>query len=188
MLRCGLTLVETMVSMALITTVLTAIYSFMSMFLVNSRMLQAQADLENSAQTAVIRMVSDLSDSRSASVTVGTSPTGVFFLSPRDGSDRFQRDSSGTLYWQKWVCYYLDGNRQLVRAQVPFTPTTTPPVSAYTTASFQSLGTRRVVARDLSTLQVTGTAPVTIMASFTSTVLKTGDLQLTITDAVSPRN
>lgn len=186
--RRGMTLIETIVSMALISVALTTIYSMSSMFLTNSRQLQAQADLENSAQVAVMRMVSDLSDSHPASVTTGPAPVGVVFLSPRDGSDRFQRDAAGALYWQKWVCYYLDGNRQLVRAQIPFAPVTTPPNPTHSTADFQTQGTRRVVARNVTGMQVGGTSLVSITLGFATTVYTTNDMQISITDAVGPRN
>lgn len=177
-------------SMALMSLAVTSIYSLLTMFLTNSRMINAQADLEDNAQVAVVRMSADLADSKTSTVVIGTAPTGVFFLSPRDGDDRFQRDSSGNLYWQRWVCYYLDTtNKHLVRATIPLgAPTVTPPTSTFTTASFQSQGTRRVVARNITGLTVTGTNPVNLSATFMTSVFRTDDLQISLTDAVNPRN
>ena len=186
----GLTLVETMISMALMSLAVTTVYSLFSMFLANSRAISAQAELEGSAHAAMARMTADLADSKATTISLGTAPVGVVLLSPRDGNDRLQRDDAGNLLWQRWVCYYLDaGSHTLVRATIPLAAATiSPPPNPYTTSSFLSQGTRRVVARGISSMLLTGSNPINLTATFVTSVSTANDLQVTLTDAVKPRN
>ena len=187
--RLGMTLSELLVAAFLMGLLGTAVCSVLSLSYRYVMISQASLDLQINAQSAILHLASELADSRSTLVKIGTTPPGVIFPSPRTAADRYERDSTGVLYWQKWVCYYYDGTaNQLVRSVVTITPTTTPTATSYNTSDFATMGTRTVVARNMSALTLSGSSPILLSAGFTTSVLSVGDNQVTISDAICPRN
>ncbi len=196
--RRGTTLVELLVYIVLMSMMLTAVYAVFVASMRYFRVAQAATELQNDAQQCTLHMVADLADSTSSTVVTGTGPIGIVFLSPRNNIGNFVYDSSGNLYWQKWVGYYFDStNQQLIRKEVTLTTAvTTVPTNPYTTATFAALtGSNvrtRTIATDMTALSVGGTTSVTISATFERSVFSnaagTNDNRVQITDQVKLRN
>jgi hypothetical protein len=167
---------------------LTAVYAVLTMFLSFSRVAQAQDELQSDAEAAIVSLAADLADSHAGSSVTSTSPPGIVLLSPRSSGGTMARDSSGALYYQRWVCYWLDtSSGKLERASVSISPTPTAPSNPYTPSSFPKSGAT-VLAADMISLTLTGSAPVEITATFATTVKQTHDMQMSIRDAINPRN
>lgn len=145
----------------------------------------------------------------SGSETIGFSAgtNGVIALSCRDTSGNIQSGPT----WQAWVGYYVDASHNLVRKRinfaagaptgVPTAPTTTLQANPFTSANgypsstdivsnFKgaSGGTTQVVAVYDTSLSCSGTTPVIISATFSTSVQSPDDCQINIQDAVWPRN
>jgi len=200
-----MTLVELLVYTSLVGLPLACIYAVFAASMRYFRVAQAATELQADAQKTVVHLVSDLADSRISTVKVGTNPTGVIVLSPRDQFGSYvYYDFDGDLYWQKWVCYYLEtSNSTLVRKELylpntvnpPGTPATSlPSNSTLTTSYFQSLSGAhtRTVATDCTAFTITATTSVSISATFERTVFSnaagTSDNRVTVLEQVKPRN
>lgn len=200
----GATLVELMVYTSLLGLLLGSIYAVFAASMRYFRVAQAATELQADAQKTVLNLVADLSDSNASSIKIGSNPTGIIFISPRNQYGDFSYDSGGDLYWQKWVCYYRESTtNKLIRKEMylpanvnpPGTPSTSIPSNAtLTTTYFQTLlGARTTtVAEDITAFSVSGTSPVSISATFERSVFSnaqgTNDNRVTISEQVKPRN
>lgn len=143
------------------------------------------------------------------STTLGfTSGTdGIIMLSCRDGNGYVQSGPT----WQAWVGYYIDGSHNLIRKRIPFASGAPSGVPTAPTATLQanpfiaangypsandfianfraaSGGTTAVMAIYDTSLVCSGTTPVLVNGTFSTSVFHPGDCQVNILDAVWPRN
>lgn len=185
--RRAFTLVEVLVSASILGVFLTVVYGVLTIFLSYSRVSAAQADLQGNAEMLVGNVMADIADSAAGSAVTGAN--GVVFLSPRDSSGKLQRDVSGNLLYQRWICYKLvPSTKILSRSYVAISPVTTVPANPYTPATFPVSAVSSVVARNVASISFSGTAPVTVTATLSTSVRKTDDMRMTISDAINPRN
>jgi hypothetical protein len=188
-----MTLVEISIYSSLLMMLMLAIYGTFAAAVKYFTVAQAQTDLQTAAQTAILHLVADVSESTSADVKVDTNPPGIIFVSPRDANGRFGSDNSGNILWQRWVCYYFDASAgTIVRSTLGISPTTSPPTNTYSTKYFQQLGSGRVIARNVTAFSIAGSKILDIAASFETTVnsnaAHTADTQLQIQDTFKLRN
>lgn len=146
----GFTLIELSIYASLLGVFLLAIYGVFVASMRYFSLSQLTNDIQLSAQRSVRRMVDELSDSTLLGLKLfnTSSANGVLFLSARNQSGRFVTDASGTIVWQKWICYYSDtAQGTIVRKELAITPSTTPPSSSsLTLATFQSMAGGTVIA------------------------------------------
>lgn len=127
--RSGFTLAELLVYIGGLGLLLSCIYGVLLLSLGCFRVSQAAADLQSSAQKAVLRISAELSESNIGSVSSGANY--VVFCSPRGAIDQYDQDASGSLRWQKWVSYWVDTSGRLWRSeQLIASPPTSPPAAA----------------------------------------------------------
>lgn len=188
-----MTLIELSIYASLLMMLMLAIYGTFAASIKYFTVAQAQTDLQNAAQTSIMHIITDISESTSADLSTDTVPAGVIFVSARSNDGGFQSDSNGNILWQKWVCYYFDATSgTIVRQTKSFTPSTTPPPSTLHTTDFKNLAGGRVVARNVTAFNITGTTVVTVAATFQTTVASnaahTADTQVQIRDQFKLRN
>ena len=169
----GATVIETLVAASILLLVFGAVYSVLR---AGVRYLQQAEAYQTSQQQAVIgmrKMLSELQNSNLATINVNPPIAPVppvapgvdhlVFLSaesPGSITGAMAHDAStGALQWQKWVCFYRNGNNELWRAEdalsspVTLPPSPTPP----DLLTFQALSSpaARVLARHIDTLSFT---------------------------------
>lgn len=119
------------------------------------RLGYAYQTAQQQALVAMRKMVDELQNSRRDSVSSSSSPSvdpHVTFLSaraPEPNAGSLVHDDQGRLLWQKWVCYYLSTDRQLIRSERPLDETppglVVPPLpAAPPVAELAALAGRRV--------------------------------------------
>jgi len=93
------------------------------------RLGYAYQTAQQQALVAMRKLVDELQNSRRDSVSSSSSPSPephLVFLSarpPEPTTGALVHDVDGRLLWQKWVCYYLTTDRQLVRTERPLDET-----------------------------------------------------------------
>ncbi|MCA9794330.1 MAG: hypothetical protein KC910_21130, partial [Candidatus Eremiobacteraeota bacterium] len=134
---------------------LSGLYAVMLSGLNSIRQARAFAAAQQQALQAMASVLTEFSNSTPASVTVAAEH--VIFLSPEPplpAAGAFTFSPAGKLLWQKWVCFYRDGDtRQLVRAEIPLAAAIDEPVplpAVPTLADFQAADQRQTVARNIS--------------------------------------
>jgi hypothetical protein len=159
----GLTLIEMMIYMTLVTLILG---SSMIIMMMANRFFHSTLDnnaVQREAQTAMLKISRELEEGKRGKVVLSASgePKGVIFLSARtnDGDFAYDYTGDGLLFWQKWVCFYVDedakSHTKLYRAESALgTPETDPPDTVLTTSDFQALGNPQVVAHDLISFDI----------------------------------
>lgn len=189
------TLIEALVYLGLVGFLFTCIYGVLISSMKYYKLAENSTELQNNAMIAVVKMVNELSETRYSTISSGGSPAGIIFLSPRNSSNAFEYDSSGQLYWQKWVCYYIgtdqNGISTLIRKERYLAAkTATPPSNTYTTASFSSDGTLTpdYISRYATSLTFTTSGAVSIQADFEKLPSTDYYSKVEITSKVFPRN
>lgn len=156
----GFSLIEAFLALFLLLVLLSGLYAVMLSGLNSIRQARAFAAAQQQALQAMAGILTEFSNSTSASVTLGAEQ--VVFLSPEPPmptGGAFVFSPAGKLMWQKWVCFYRDGAAdQLVRAELPLPapidePVPLPPVP--TLADFQAAAQRQTVARNISVANFT---------------------------------
>ncbi|MHB2018051.1 MAG: PulJ/GspJ family protein [Candidatus Xenobia bacterium] len=122
----GMTLVELAVFAMLTGLLLSAISFVMKACLTYFQTAQVTTTLQQDLLRASDRMERELSQSDPATVTLGSSVHGLSFASPYDRADDFSY-TNGLLTWRRFVCYYINGQSQLVRVATDIPATTTIP-------------------------------------------------------------
>ncbi len=172
----GISLVELMVTLGILSIVMMGAALVFQEGIQLFRTNIATADSQMSALKALSKITTEVVNATpelAKAYSAGSgSPPGIVFASPitDTGSARFD-ESTGQIYWQKWVCYYFEpdpsggDNGKIFRAEEDI-PDENPPdsghlntldyvknfVLANDTAYFQSSGTarRRLVADGIS--------------------------------------
>lgn len=184
--RRGFTLVELLVYTGALGLLLSCVYAVLSMSMACFQVSQAAADLQSSAQTSVLKISTDLSESNVGTVTAGSNY--ILFCSPRSAIDQFEQDTSGNLKWQKWVCYWVDTSGRLWRSeQLINAPPAAPPAatSAPDLNTIKRSSRTRVIASgvDLSNSMPlafsVANGAVRITANFATTIHTTNRCQIT---------
>ncbi|MHB2016156.1 MAG: hypothetical protein ACYCW6_04340 [Candidatus Xenobia bacterium] len=137
------------VYIALLGLAFSAIYAVLIAGLKYFNTANATSDLENTCMATISQLERELAESDAQTVQVSTSPMGISFASPRGADDNIVPTSNSTLTsveWQTFVCYYVDGQGNMVRKENPLSsPTTTLPtsqLSSNTPAVFKTLSLR----------------------------------------------
>lgn len=157
--KVGTTLVEVLVYMALMGIVFAGIYGVFIASLRYYRTAEATARLQQNALIALSSITSDMSETKSSSISVNpSSPQGISFASPKkipDGTYNIDT-STGEIYFQKWICYYLDENTgDLIRKEVEINnPTTSPGTMQVPLLVQEDSPYRKVVARGIQLLEI----------------------------------
>ncbi len=189
--RKGATLVEVMVTSCLLLIVLLGVQRLVAFGL---RYWQVAREGEQTHQEALValgRMESELCETRRDLVqsSVGALPAPYpYVMFPSPGSP-FTYDD-GELEWHKWIAFYLR-DRDLVQAEVAFTPATEPPAARPPLRAFVDSGTERVVARSVESFSVAdGTYPPLLRVAVTTRRATASDkaTELTLTSQVRPGN
>lgn len=184
------TLTEVTVSASLFLLLLTSTYTVLISSLTNYAVESNASVLQQGALTGLARLDLELRESDSASVSIGASPPGIVFASPRDNIDRFLF-YSGDMTWQSYVCYYVatSGAPALVRkAQLLASPAPVPPPVTLTTAYFSALASQaHVVGPNVTGISCTGSNPIRITLTTSHSAMGKAD-QVQITTNVRLRN
>lgn len=189
----GFTLVETMIYSSLLLILLGGISTVLGLGSRYYREVQALAEVQREAAAGGAALRMEIAETRGPSLTVGLAPAGLVLLSPRPDSGPWVHDSSGSLLWQRWVCFYLEsrgGVSTLVRKEKKLAaPTAVPPEPVWTTALFRDSAVLpgHVVARNVTGLQVTVGSRVDVRLE----VEVTSDLgrkeRMVVLESVEPR-
>ncbi|MEW6279971.1 MAG: prepilin-type N-terminal cleavage/methylation domain-containing protein, partial [Candidatus Eremiobacterota bacterium] len=103
--RNGLTLVETLISMALLGLMLGATYAALVLSLRYYQRTREAADVQKETLVTVNRIERALASAAQDSVSVD--PTGIVFASAETSTGVFAHDpSTGKPLWQRYVCFY----------------------------------------------------------------------------------
>jgi len=138
--RKGVTLPELLVYAFLFGIVLTGIYGIFISSLKYFRVTEARTVMHQNAMNSMSNLFAETPGAKASSVVLGTSPSGLCFLSARKSDGSYEFDSAGKIKWQKWVCYYLKAETttrfDLVRKEIALsTPTSSPGACPYTTVT-----------------------------------------------------
>ena len=113
MFRGGMTLVELIVTVGIMSIVVAGAFAVFREGLLLFRTNQGASDAQSSAIRTLGRVTSEMANAEESLVAVYNAPgnSGVVFASPLDanGSAQYHR-VTGKIYWQKWVCFYLEPN------------------------------------------------------------------------------
>lgn len=179
----GHTLLEVMVSSALLLLLLAGVYQLVSFALGYWRVARAGETAHQDALVCLRHMEMELAQSHVGWVTTG--PGRVVFPSP---GPEFSY-SNQELLWSRWVAFYLrDG--ELVQAELPFSPTTVVAGPPPDLDQFERSGRERVLARDVKTFSVEGGYPGLLRLEVT-TFAATGSnraTELTLSTQMRPGN
>ncbi|GMU52293.1 MAG: hypothetical protein AMXMBFR33_14390 [Candidatus Xenobia bacterium] len=166
--RKAFTLAEVLIYAIVAILLLAMVYSTLMMVLQVYQNTRNFALLQMEAMKSASEVANELSRSPKSSVSTGSD--WLLMLSSVAPTGRIAYDNSGRVLWQKWVLYYRDADNKLLRKELTFTPTATPPVVApdvNTLINDQNLPAR-IVATDITGLTSSGAfagESVTITAS-----------------------
>lgn len=184
-----MTLAEVLVYAVLSALLTAGLYLTLASALRYLGVTQAGQEVGQQGLVAIRVMTAGLRQTRLDTVRPGSDPPGVVFLSARDTGGHFRWDDLGRLEWQKWVAFYLDGDR-LIRKEEPLSEPTvhegalSQSVSAM--AGNSSLA-EQVVADHVSKLQVLPGPPLEIRLD-TEAESKNGTYELEFRASVEPRS
>jgi len=182
----GLTLSEVLAYMG----VLLIIVLFAGTFIINSLKYYRMIDIETTLQQRLLVSMSHVS--RDLSVANRNSlriePDGIIFASPRNDTGGFNFASDGSLYWQKWVCYYIKDSgddKVLVKKEIPISsPSVDPGDPPFETVSqFSSANvTERKISEGIRTFSVenagySGGYKVSLLIDMTTDSTKPNQIQ-----------
>jgi len=180
----ALALLEVMIYASLLLFVLGVVYSSLVMGVRAYRRTENLADLQQKALVAVRTIVEESASSPAAAVRV--EPAAFVCLSARDPSGRIQYAPDGRAVWRKWVLYYRDpGTGNVLRKELPITPTADPPGTVPTVAALRdnpALSPLRIASR-ISDLRFTPGSGVKVDA----TASDAGDASVQLTGRVTFR-
>lgn len=170
MKKRGFTLYEMLVYIAVLSVFTTALYAVFNLTARHFRLSEAKSDSLQSGLKAVTFINRALTGGANNTLQVQNNPSALMFLSAEPpGQASFAVNAAGDLLWQKWVCFYHDSqNRRLMSTQQYITPTPTIP-AAPPFATMLALPAR-VVARDISTFDLTLVDTKTVSYAITTAV------------------
>lgn len=110
--RLGTTLIETIVMLGILSVIIVGSYQIFHEGIRYFRTIEAASDAQMDALKVLGQITTDLSTTRRDLIKVYSGPggpVGIVFVSPLtdSGATRFHK-TRGDIYWQKWVCFYLD--------------------------------------------------------------------------------
>ncbi|MGE0492263.1 MAG: type II secretion system protein J [Vulcanimicrobiota bacterium] len=150
-----MTLIETLISMALLSLVLLATYSALTLALRFQSRVHDSVTTFQQAAAASARIQQALGLGSAASLSI-EAPTGFAFASAAAEAGPFTHDSNGDLEFHRWVFFYIDGG-DLWMGEVPFAATTTLSPTP-TLANLRADGSARLrrVAQGVTEMEVFG--------------------------------
>ena len=175
--RRGASLLEMMISCALMSIVMTCIYALMVAGVRYLNATNTAIDMQQQSLLGMVWLSHDLGESNPRTVRVYNSPAGILMGSPRDDAGNTWVDISGSVRWPKFVVYYVDtwnGNGCLLRKEQylddPDLHTDPPPLlpplpqAWQDYAYYQALEIQpRVVSRDVESLVFSGNNPIHVV-------------------------
>lgn len=90
--------------------------------------LQDSSQIQQETMTVVGKLQRALAAGSAESIEVSPDLQAIRFVSAENDEGFFQAHSSGSPLWQRWVCFYLEGNH-LIRKEDTFAPTPTVPAT-----------------------------------------------------------
>ncbi|MBI3925142.1 MAG: type II secretion system protein [Armatimonadetes bacterium] len=163
----GFTLVELLVTLALLGILLTGLYLTLLSALRYLSVAQAQQEVGQEALKAAVALRGEVQETRASTLRISSSPPGLVFLSPRKPDGSVEWDRWGRLIWQKWICFYLEDERLLRKEKSLAQPTVSDrpdPVTPALLAADESL-TAEVIARGVAAFDVVPGRPPELRVS-----------------------
>ncbi len=160
----GFTLPEIMVYITLVAILLSGVATLLISSIKYHKTAERIADLQHNALIALTNLSNDLSESQGDAIYRDENENNwLLFPSPKNittGGHSF--DDSGSMYWQKWVAYYIetdnDGVDNLVKKEMTLNPMSiepgVPPANDLIGIK-QAQGSVRVIARGVEEFTVT---------------------------------
>lgn len=129
--RRGFTLIEVAVVSAVILLLMSGVYTVVAGGMRYLRLAQAHQTVNQQAVVGMRRVISEVSCASQSALQHADLPRDyLLFLSPLAPGPAASTDytyNGTSLEWKKWVCFYLDDDNRLVRAELALpTPTTNP--------------------------------------------------------------
>lgn len=189
--RRGTTVLELLIYSTILGLVMTGIYSVLIAGMRYFHTADTSVELQSNAMDALANISQQLAEGNGASCSIGTSPAGIVFGSPRDANGNFQFNSSGSLLWQKYVCFYIDtvtlsgtSVSCLIRKEemLPAAQTTPPVIpSSKTTSYFRSANLPLLKLNlNITGLTISGANPlqITVTANKSDSAQTTNQVQV----------
>ena len=122
------TLVELIISSGLLLLMLGGAYQALVVSSQYQKKLQDSSQIQQETMTVLSKLQRALAAGTAESIEVSTDLQALRFVSAENSQGYFQAHSSGSPLWQRWICFYLEGN-QLIRKEDPFAATPTVPTT-----------------------------------------------------------
>lgn len=188
--RCrGLSLMELMISIAIVSLISVAAFRILNEGLQYLRTNQKATEAQSTGLALLTQIGSGIQGTGAA--LVRNDPQGIVFASPAkdDGSVEFDPVTQ-TLLWQKWVCFYYDGDAVTRRERTIAVPAADPgPAPA--PSSFSSDPVRQKMGQEITRFQftqVTSNPPVWKMELTMGDMARSAPYGVELESEVSPRN
>lgn len=170
-------LIEILISCAIMSLVLTCIYALFQAGVRYLRSTNTAIELQQQSLLGMIWLTHDLGESNTRTIKVFSDGPGILLGSPRDDAGNTWVDVSGSVRWAKFICYYIDtvdNRRCLLRKEQymddPDLHTDPPPLLPPIPQSWQDYAyyqvleiPPRIVARDVESLTFSGNNPMQIV-------------------------
>ncbi len=152
----GTTLVEQLVTCALLTVFLLMVYYTFSTLVKHVKRLEAQTDLQRETLQAIAWFNREAGDATAGGFWdyTNTPDEGIIFISPRDANQQVSFDAVGRLLWSSYVGYYREDRGApprgfLIRRQCPIAPDWNLPAPIDIPTLKSMPGTERVIGHDV---------------------------------------
>lgn len=108
--RGGVTLVELIIAMALLSLAMLLFHSLTQTWARKAHKTEVALDLQSEALKALRWFNGEFAETTEDAVLdqTDTADPGITFVSPRDVNGQVRVDSSGRLLWQRYMCLYTD--------------------------------------------------------------------------------
>lgn len=176
---------EAMVGLVVLGLLMSSIYLLLVFSLRARRQTEVFQEVHQQVEVAMSKVGQELAGSKISTVSYGSSPYYVIFLSLEKGLDQPDRSlytysGAGLPEWHKWVCFFLDeSDHTLKRAEIELLPgpVTVPPAPAPPLLTdFQTSDTARTVARNIDQFEVVaGSTLETVRLTITSQAMVNSD-------------
>jgi Tfp pilus assembly protein PilW len=124
----GFTLIEILIYCSLFMFVMSAVFGVLLGSLRYFKTIDTLISLQKSVVISLSMVTRDLTATKGTLINTSSNPQGVMFPSYKSIDGKYTFDNDGQTKWQKWVCYYTDQNKNLVRKEVAISPVSgTPP-------------------------------------------------------------